>query len=296
MPTSSSRPRYLLNLLLVLVLALLAAFYLILPVIDAWQALHPHRYPPGDANPGKLGWQYEDVTLTTSDGLKLQGWYIPSQNGAAIIAVHAYNGNRSGVLYHADLLARHGYGVLAFDLRAHGQSEGQLFPFGWNASPDVLAALAYLQARPEVDPQRIGALGLSIGAEIILQTAAQNHDLHAVVAEGAGWRSLAEWQLAPEPPGYILVPGYWVFYEAGALFGGVRPAPPLNEQIAQIAPTPLLLISAGDENRLASIYFAAAGEPKEHWVRPEKGHIDALFKHPQEYELRVIGLFDQALK
>ncbi len=38
--------------------------------------------------------KYEDVALTTSDGLRLSGWYIPSQNGAAVILLHGYGTNR----------------------------------------------------------------------------------------------------------------------------------------------------------------------------------------------------------
>jgi len=287
--------RYFRNLLLVTVLALLFAFYVVIPVYVANRTMHPTRFSVGSVSPADLGLEYEDVTLVTSDGLKLYGWYVPSQNGAAVIAIHAYNGNRTGVIYHAGLLAQHGYGVLFFDLRAHGHSEGDIFPFGWDADEDVFAALAYLQDRSDVDPQRIGVLGLSIGAEVALQAAADTSRIKAVVAEGSGGRTLEEWSIAPDPPGLINAPGCWVYFKTAELISGVPSSPPLTELTPQISPTPLLLISAGGDNELNRVYYAAANEPKALWERSEAGHIDALFAHPHEYEERVITFFDQAL-
>lgn len=294
--------RYLLNLLLALLLSALLILEGALPAWDAFQALHPRRYLVGENTPARLGLAYEEVSFTAADRLTLHGWFIPAQPPAetqrapAVIAVHAYNGNRSGVLYHAQLLAQHGYAVLAFDLRAHGESDGKLFAFGWDADQDVLAALAYLQNRPEVDAQRIGVLGLSIGAEAALLSAAQpaGSELRAVIAEGAGWETLEDWRLDPTNYTPALLPGMWVFYTTGGLVSRVRPRP-LSQAIAQTT-TPLLLISAGKENGLAKIYFERANGPKQHWARPEAGHIDALFKHPQEYQQRVLEFLARHLQ
>ena len=55
-----------------------------------------------------LGTSYENVSFTTSDGLLLEGWYIPSRNGAAVIAFPG----RRGPQKHARMLARNGYGSI----------------------------------------------------------------------------------------------------------------------------------------------------------------------------------------
>jgi alpha-beta hydrolase superfamily lysophospholipase len=60
------------------------------------------------------------------------------------------------------MLAAHGYGVLVFDPRGHGASEGDPNVFGWSGEEDVRSAIRFLQARPDVDPARIGGLGLSV--------------------------------------------------------------------------------------------------------------------------------------
>jgi pimeloyl-ACP methyl ester carboxylesterase len=286
---------YFRNLLVATLAALAFAFYVVLPLIEGYQTLRPTRYPIGDVTPAALGLAYEDVTLTTRDGLKLYGWYIPSQNRAAVIDVHAYNGNRTGVIYHAQLLAEQGYGVLLFDLRAHGESQGKIFAMGWDADQDILAALEYLQDRPEVDPQRIGVLGLSIGAEIALQTAAGDQRLKAVVLEGCGYRTYQDWLLIRDPYWPILLPGIWASFRAAELLSGVAQPLPSDLLIDKISPTPLLLISAGRENLINQAYFEAAKPPKYQWVRPEEGHIDALFVRPEEYRQKVLPFLEQAL-
>ena len=135
-----------------------------------------------------LGAAYEDVSFTTSDGLELQGWYVPSKNGAAVIAFPG----RSGPRAHTRMLASHGYGVLLFDRRGEGMSDGDSNLLGWGADKDILAAVEYLQSRPDVDPDRIGGIGLSVGGELMLQAAAESDELAAVVSEGAGSRMFSE--------------------------------------------------------------------------------------------------------
>ena len=91
-----------------------------------------------------LGADYERVTFTTSDGLKLSGWYVPSRNRAAVIAFSGRNGPQA----QTRMLVRHGYGVLLFDRRGSGESEGDPNGFGWEGEKDITAALAFLKRRP----------------------------------------------------------------------------------------------------------------------------------------------------
>ena len=51
------------------------------------------------------------------------------------------------------MLARHGYGVLLFDRRGEGRSEGEPNTFGWGGDEDIKAAIRYLKTRPDVDPE-----------------------------------------------------------------------------------------------------------------------------------------------
>ena len=142
----------------------------------------------------RLGVAHENVTFESTDGLKLEGWYIPSRNGAAIIVTPGRNGPQE----QARMLARHGYGVLLFDRRGEGRSEGQPNTFGWGGDRDIKGAIEFLKARG-ID--RIGGLGLSVGGELMLEAAAETDELDAVVSEGAGARVMGEEIDDPALPG-----------------------------------------------------------------------------------------------
>jgi uncharacterized protein len=241
----------------------------------------------------QLGTAFEEVNFTSSDGLRLQGWYVPSKNGAAVISFPG----RKGPQKPARLLAEHGYGVLLFDRRGEGESEGDPNAFGWRGTRDLEGAIAYLRSRPDVDPNRIGGVGLSVGGEVMLQAAAETDDFKAIVSEGAGVRSVRE---AVHVPGAVKV----IFTQISAIgtlgtmvFASDLAPPDLKDLSAEIS-EPLLVIYAepgmGGET-ISRQYYDAAKGPKELWPAPG-GHTGAFEAAPQEYERRVVGFFDRALR
>ena len=289
--------RYYANLVVTGVVLLCFGIYVVIPVYLNQIYLHPPRVLPGNVSPADLQLDFEPVEFMAEDGVKLAGWYIPSRSGAAVIAVHGHGGNRTAVLAHSALLAKHGYGVLLFDLRAHGESAGDVFPFGWDTDRDIRAAVDYLSSRDDVNPQRIGALGLSVGAGASLQAAADDPRIQAVVAEGLGFRTLQDMFIVPSLANLSRVPGVWVMDNMSRLQSGVASPPPTQKLIARIAPRAVFLIAADTpEERLPNrAYFAAAGEPRTLWEPSATGHIAALETHPDEYEQRVVGFLDRTL-
>jgi dienelactone hydrolase len=122
----------------------------------------------------------------------------------------------------------------------------------------------FLAARPDVRAARIGGLGFSVGGEVMLEAAAANPGLRAVVADGAGERSVRESALRG-PAGWFSLPTYAVQTVAVALLSGEPPPPSLVDLTAEISPRPVLLIGAGHDNGgedLQPHYFDAAGDPK----------------------------------
>ena len=146
-----------------LVLAAIVGVLVIVPTGMAILATHVARAPVPAA---QLGSTYRSVTFTASDGLKLAGWYVPSRNGAAIILSP---GRSPSVQAHARMLIQHGYGVLLFDRRGEGQSQGDRNMYGWSGDKDLLGAVTFLQRQPDVHQGLIGGLGLSVGGEMLLQ-------------------------------------------------------------------------------------------------------------------------------
>ena len=270
--------------------AILAGYWLVLPVAVAIYATHR---PRADVAPASLGRPYEQVTLRTSDGLALAAWYVTSRNGGAVIL---YPSRRS-TLAQARMLVRHGYGVLLVDARGYDESEGDANAFGWDGRRDVDAAVAWLDRRHDVSRGQIGGMGLSVGGEVMLEAAASNTGLRAVVSEGAGARSVRE-HLLRGPRGWLSLPEAAVQTAAVALLSGTSPPPPLTELLPRIAPRPLLLVYAGrggGGEELTLDYFRAALQPKSLWKIEEADHVGGFEARPREYELRVVRFFDRAL-
>ena len=240
-----------------------------------------------------LGAPYEDVEFTTSDGLRLRGWYIPSRNGAAVISFPG----RASSQKRAKLLARHGYGVLLFDRRGEGESEGDPNLFGWQGERDVHAAVAFLEGRPDVDPERIGGIGLSVGGEMMIEAAAESPALRAIVSEGASARSVRDIVANPGTTWQDVL-GNGVATLATAVFADTMPPADLKSLVPKISGAVFFVY--GERGQPAEepanrAFFAAARGPKEIWEVPGSGHIGGTEAQPHEYERRVVGFFDRAL-
>jgi uncharacterized protein len=273
------------------VVAVVATYWFVVPV--AMAILSTHR-PRAAVEQVSLGRSYEQVTLRTSDGLQLAGWYVRSRNGAAVISYPT----RDGKIPQARILARHGYGVLLLDARGYDGSQGDPNLFGWDDAKDIDAAVAWLQQRPDVKHGQVGGIGFSVGGEMMLQAAAANTGLRAVVSEGAGFRSVRE-ELLRGPRGWFTsVPEQAVQSAALAVMSGAAPPPSLKDLVPRIAPRHVFFIYAGhgaggEEFNLD--YYRAAHAPKALWEIPEAHHTGGFQARPGEYEQRVVGFFDRAL-
>ncbi|MET0769577.1 MAG: alpha/beta hydrolase [Solirubrobacteraceae bacterium] len=270
---------------------LLAAILVVVPVSMAVVDAHKWREPIG-APPSAA---YEPVAFTAADGLRLKGWYHPSRNGAAVLVVHGGNSDRTGSVAHARFLAGAGYGVLLYDARGRGESEGSPNGYGWGWEHDVDGAMRLLAARPDVEAGRVAALGLSTGADVLLDVAPDRDDLAGIVADGSAATSWEDWRRLKPSPTLQSAAG-WAMFQALELFTGDDQPEPLDDEVAR-STTPLLLISAGRdvEREFGDRYAAAAGGPAEHWNMPDVSHTRGLRARPGEYERRVLAFLGRVL-
>ena len=276
--------------LLVLAVTLAVAAVVLFPVAISYVVTHAARAKVPVAD---LGAPYEDVQFATADGLRLKGWYIRSHNGAAVISFPG----RASSQKRAKLLARHGYGVLLFDRRGEGESEGDPNAFGWRGARDIHAAVAFLQRQADVDPERIGGIGLSVGGEMMIEAAAESRELKAIVSEGASSRSVrdeiangSDWQ-------EVLATG--VVGGATAVFTNNLPPRTLQSLVPQISGATFFVY--GEHGQPAErpanrAFYAAARGHKEIWEVPDSGHIGGTEARPVEYERRVTKFFDRWLR
>ena len=174
------------------VTALVVGFMLVAYLLAAWvigRFLVYNDIPRRKRPDAKLvkDYDYEDVVFTSFDGLTIKGWFIRASNNPTnrtLILLHGYGLGRSRARlgHHIRLFLESGYHVLAYDQRAHGASDTALITFGVNEGKDFLTALDFLGRREDVDVQRLGAVGFSLGASAIVHAFANSRapDLKAV--------------------------------------------------------------------------------------------------------------------
>ena len=201
-----------------------------IPVTFAFGMATATTYVPrvalGDETPSNRGLAYREVSFTATDGVELAGWYVPSTNGAAVILLHGAHSTRSAVLDHAAALARHGYGVLLYDARGHGESGGRAMELGWYGDQDVSGAVSFVAAQPDVTAA-IGVIGLSMGGEEAIGAAATDDRIDAVVAEGATNRVSGDLDWLTDEyglRGWIQGRVDWMRFALTDLFTGREPA------------------------------------------------------------------------
>ena len=260
--------------------------------------LHPPRRRPSEADreralrslPG-----LDSAEFRTDDGLLLRGWFAPGRNGSAVVLVHGLGADRTQLLPEASLLLRRGHGVLLFDSRASGLSEGELATWGDRERRDVTAALRWLRARPGVDPARIGLYGFSVGASTAALAAAGDPEVRAV-ALGPLWPSLRDELRHRYPPSHARSPlmAALVFRLAGVDVDAVRPL----EAVRHIPPRPVLFISGSrDEDTPSAIVDAIAAQAPgaERWLVREAGHGGFHDADPAGLDSVLGEFFDRAL-
>lgn len=257
-----------------------------------------------EGTPADVGLTYETVSFESAvDHVPLRGWYMPARGERAVILVHGVDMHRwdpwCRLADKARLYVQHGFDVLTFDLRTHGESGGEHFGLGWLERRDVQGAVTCL-ARRGIPAGRIGLHGHSFGGGIALLSAAAIPDVAAVLADSpfADARPLLSHELRLRGLPSLLTPGIVAFVHCryGLDFDAMPPA----RAMAQIAPRPVLLIhgTADDRIPIAHSFRLKAASPDagvELWVVPGAGHVQAFNVEPAAYAERMLRFFDRAI-
>ena len=158
-----------------------------LPFVMAVAMVYRPKAPPRDDPYTMIGFRFEPVSFAATDGVRIDGWWIPAARPAGpsagaqpspdwgkktVILCHGLGANKANQLVMAQDLVPGGYNVLAFDFRAHGASGGQLTTFGDLERRDVLGAVRWVRRNRPDQSRRIVGVGASMGAAALVAAAA----------------------------------------------------------------------------------------------------------------------------
>jgi hypothetical protein len=243
--------------------------------------------------PERLGLKYEDVYFDASDGTRLHGWFLPAP-GRALGTILFLHGNAENVSTHimsVRWLPDRGFNVFLLDYRGYGASAGK--PTLAGVQDDVESALKMLIARPGVDASRIVVFGQSLGGAIAVHRVvhtAYRENIRALVVESAfsGYRRITREKLGD----------FWLTWPLQyPLSWTVSDEYSPSAAVADISPIPLLIIH-GDRDPIVPSHhgqrlFELAREPKQLWIVPGGGHIQAFQKI--EYRDRFVAYLTDVL-
>jgi uncharacterized protein len=235
--------------------------------------------------------KYQSVELVTEDGIRLSAWYTPPRNGAVVLLAHSYGDHRPEWVY--QMLARKGYGVLAWDARAHGTSGGEITTIGYSEVLDVKAALKYVLAQPGIE--HIGAWGGSMGGATMIRATVQFPEIEALFVDSAFASLSDEFDFLIPYPMLSPLAKLLMKIETGI---NIHDVDPLND-IAQISPRPVFIAQGTADTAAppdsAKKLFNAAGKPRYLWVEEDIPHLGLYFDNPRRYQRRLIDFFDHWL-
>ena len=289
--------------LLLVALVAAAIGYLSVSYVVADRLTHAERHPIGRA-PQVAAATYEDVSLRTSDGLTLKGWFFPVRGDRAAILIHGRHANRAeyqGRLERiADFLIADGFSVLLFDLRGHGDSDGDRFSLGQFERLDVASAIDFVGGRGFAE-NRIALLGISLGAGTAIQELLLHPKIGALISDSSYMDAFTEVQeVLPQEGG---VPGWFtpgVFIMTRIAFGldgdQVRPI-----EVVRAHPERAILFIHCDTDPLIRVHHAedlraaSANPASELWIARGCDHAAAMDRYPAEYRTRVITFLDSQI-
>ncbi len=241
---------------------------------------------------------YERISFYSSDGLKLAGVFINGTNQGTIILLHGYGRSKEQMIPQALFLNKAGFNVLIFDFRASGESEGKLITFGEKEQADLEGAVQYLKNRKDVEMDKVGVLGFSMGGAVALMKSGDLPEIKAIVINSTYarfktviWNNFKRYfrGLPFFPLGYIVL--WMIKYRTGIYYPLINPVTYMEKLKAR----PMMVIHGAHDKRVpiedAVEFYKKAPWLKEFWMVRKAAHEDTYTITKDEYSAKVIDFF-----
>jgi dipeptidyl aminopeptidase/acylaminoacyl peptidase len=249
---------------------------------------------------------HEDVTFKSRDGIVLKGWWfaVPRADRAALI-VHGRGRNRVNSDFMpaeiAKLLLVHGYSVLLFDLRGHGESGGTRYTLGIEEPRDILAAIDVAASKADIDRARVALIGESLGGGSVLMTVQADPRIGPVITDSAF--ADADTVVSESATKYTNLPSWFTpgIVLMSRLFLGLDISQVKPSRVVAVHPERSFLFIQCTGDTTVQLHHgmdlkAASRNPRtELWIVPGCEHVMAFATHRDEWAQRVLGFLDREL-
>ena len=245
----------------------------------------------------------QDVFITSKDGLKLHGVWVPAENPrGTIILAHGYRSTKLvdfGVAF--PYYHEHGFNVLSPDHRAHGQSQGRFITFGVKESDDILRWIRYHNQSFGEIPVFLSGLSMGASTVMFLADAQLPENVKGTIAD-CGFTSPKDIitcvfrNTVHFSPGPILV----VSELFARLFAGFSLTEKDTRKALQNSKRPVLLIHGADDDyvpcSMTKESYAACNGPKELLLVEGAGHGVSFLVDHQRYCQVLEAFLERCLK
>lgn len=273
-----------------------------IPIFFSMVVTHRCKLADGQDPYSLFNAPYEQVRIPTSDGLTLDGWFIPDSKAAdrTILICHGAGANKGNFIWFLPPLLNRGYNLMLFDFRAHGGSDGRTTTYGIREKTDVLAAIDWLKKEKHSAARIIVGLGSSQGSFALALAAAEDSRIDAVVLDSpfisprqlVRDKSKAVPVLGPLMGDLLLAE---VSLQTATNFFSVS----AESAVRMIGPRPVMVIHGDKDIMMPAthaqrLYEAAVG-PKSIWFGPGP-HSNIITESPSEYGQRLFAFLEANLE
>lgn len=255
----------------------------------------------GNKLPTNYSLGYENVSFESLDGIKLKGWLIKAKNPkGTIVITHGWGGNKEGLLEYAKFLNKNNYSTLLFDFRGFGESGGNYTTLGYYERFDVLGAIEYLKTRKDVDGDKIGGYGISMGGAALVMAEKEKNSFRAIVLDGM-YPTIHQnaARRFKEVYGFPKFPFATSLTFFGGLIHGFNAFDLAPIDYVDNIKTPMLFIQGTNDTQVSiedaySIYNEA-NEPKDILIIENATHSKSHQTDPKKYEKKVVDFYNKHL-
>ncbi len=284
-------------MVLFLLIFLLLAFFIFI-VFISHRMTKPER-DIGDWSPGDFKIEYSEVSFKTEDCVDLKGWWIDKNSDKTLICLHGYTASRWYEVYMKPILKilkDKNYNILIFDLRAHGESGGNRTSFGIREDLDLKASIDWLKKNHENRCKKIGLIGYSMGAVVVIKGLVSDRRVDCAVADSppidmdsTSARSLKYFAGIPESFYHLVKPVVRLLFGVKT-FDMFRYKNRIDK--------PLLLI-AGESDPLVHMsevrkFYEGSKDCVKLW-KTEGEHVRTIQTDFESYEKKITSFFEEHL-